>query len=399
MRLDDGLLRASASSKWQLSLLAKLEQIIVRAGFTDAQGKTLVRESLIGGADLKDDVEKEYYHSYAQALAILLVTLSPNLESMALYRVRWQWNSKSFPTMFYDFMKRAVSSPGCIPYLQKLRTIDFIPESPSPTNVDCPEFYEMFDCGPPLAVANYSSISITNCTVDTTTWRSIIAMAKRLEKVVFTTGGRDSADGPYEIHPHAIFGSLLWHRNSLAHLDLDIEGSLYEYFLFSRDWAMKYGMLRTELEEVSADHQHTMHRGTSSRCNRHPPQPADWLPEELLPMVLKGSSFRDFTKLKHLGIGVYQFYYFALGVGCGPEERYPSLADGLPESLESLRIYGYDKGAMEKKPQWLNFDLQLPDLDPHIARFLVEKDSKLPRLKLVEGLDECIPNAPNLWRG
>jgi hypothetical protein len=66
-----------------------------------------------------------------------------------------------------------------------------------------------------------------------------------------------------------------------------------------------------------------------------------------------------------------------------------SIADGLPPNLKSLRIYGYRKGS-SSMARW---DLPNLDLDAHISRFMGERESKLPNLKRIEGVNQCIPNS------
>ncbi|KAL4869022.1 hypothetical protein BDV12DRAFT_196645 [Aspergillus spectabilis] len=293
-------------------------------------------------------------------------------------------------------MRRANSQPDSISYLQNLRTVEFPPENP--TSIDEEDhgdgyLFELYDAfeslglvgrlpamqsffldgmeieeglgRPPPASADYSRISIKHSSVEIDAWRIIIASAKRLEEVVYTIGGRIPLNGSFIVYPHAIFNSLLSHRDSLERLDLNLEDSLDPDLLFDQKRGLETGM-----SDESEDH-------------------------DALLAYLKGASFKDFTKLKHLSIDVYQFYYFARGIGNENNERDISLADGLPQSLESLRIYGYEEG-VPYKPH-LQPDLKIPDLDPHIANFMEEKDSKLPRLKQIEGLDKCIPDCKIFW--
>jgi hypothetical protein len=65
-----------------------------------------------------------------------------------------------------------------------------------------------------------------------------------------------------------------------------------------------------------------------------------------------------------------------------------SIVDHLPPNLESLCIYGYEKGM---KP-WVE---GLPDdvFDRQLEILLAEKDIKLPRLTYIEGIVELIENA------
>ncbi|KAL4788388.1 hypothetical protein BJX76DRAFT_316401 [Aspergillus varians] len=208
-----------------------------------------------------------------------------------------------------------------------------------------------------------------HCLLSYGTHCTAIESSKRLEELVLSIGGRCSLGGWIStVYPNAIFKSLLSHRDSLRHLDLDFEGHVLTDELSDTTGGFtsyeKYGAW----EEVDGD-----------EVIEPPKKP--------LAELLKGKSLREFTEMKHLSIGIHLLYHFAGGVGNDKEVEHTSLADGLPQSLESLRVYGYDKSQ-----QTLMY--QVPDLrlDLHIAKFMAEKDTKLPRLKRVEGVEEYIPN-------
>lgn len=108
--------------------------------------------------------------------------------------------------------------------------------------------------------------------------------------------------------------------------------------------------------------------------------------------------------MKDLSIGVHILYLYARGYGGNRlhNESF-SLVDHLPPDLVSLRIYGYKKGM---KPQLKCVFQNL--LEDQLAKLMAEKDEKAPRLAVVEGIEEPIPNGETvegpengdkLWKG
>ncbi|KAL4909236.1 hypothetical protein BDW74DRAFT_174436 [Aspergillus multicolor] len=184
------------------------------------------------------------------------------------------------------------------------------------------------------------------------TYCAAIDSTKRLYELVISAGGR-SCPGVtiytsefYAVYPELIFDSLLAHRDCLQYLDLDFEKNVDLSKLF--DPTTTWFKIDDEW-------------WPNLPYQRELPSPPETLAE-----VLQGKSFREFTRLKH--------------------RDDISLADGLPSNLESLRIYGYKKG----DPLVYMQDLKM---DYHIAKLMEEKETKLPHLMRVEGVEEYIPNA------
>lgn len=94
--------------------------------------------------------------------------------------------------------------------------------------------------------------------------------------------------------------------------------------------------------------------------------------------------------MKNLSLGIHLLYFLAQGIGGDQEVKEASFAiiDHLPPSLESLCIYGYDKG-MKPKDQGLPDDV----FDRQLEKLLAEKDRKFPRLTYIERIDELIEKA------
>ncbi|KAJ5514293.1 hypothetical protein N7463_003845 [Penicillium fimorum] len=64
-----------------------------------------------------------------------------------------------------------------------------------------------------------------------------------------------------------------------------------------------------------------------------------------------------------------------------------AIVDHLPPSLEALCIYGYEKG-MKLHVEGLPDDV----FDRQLEKLLAEKNTQLPRLTYIEGIDELIEN-------
>jgi hypothetical protein len=204
-----------------------------------------------------------------------------------------------------------------------------------------------------------------------------IESAKRLKEFTYAIGGRGSSDGMLSnFIPDHVLRALLMHADSLVHLDLDVEAELPLVHIFD-------STLRQHLLDDSED---------PSRS--HPAYKLEWADElqELEPEQSTQSSpcsLRGLTNVKNLSLGIHLLYYLSRGIGADQvDDASFAIVDHLPPSLEALCIYGYGKGM---KPQIKS----LPDdmFDRQLEKLLAEKDTKLPRLSYIEGIDELIPNA------
>ena len=117
---------------------------------------------------------------------------------------------------------------------------------------------------------------------------------------------------------------------------------------------------------------------------------ADELPELQLEQGGQSSpcSLRRLTKVKNLSLGIHILYYLSRAIGADQvDDASFAIVDHLPPNLEALCIYGYEKGM---KPQVEG----LPDdvFERQLEKLLAEKDTRLPRLSYIEGIDEFIEN-------
>ena len=357
----------------------------------------------------------------AKALAALLVSVSPLLEFLSFCpvgqepskfaKLRAQSNGTPLEEsdyFFKQFLDRANSrSQETLPYLHHLRRVRFLVDPD--TKISCWYNYQPYDLYgslnlvrrlpaiesirvdaitdtggssimPPPRSANYSKITIRNSNVDSRYLVRTIQSAKRLEEFTYTIGGRGSSDGMSSFIPDHVLRALLMHADSLVHLDLDNEAELPLVHLFDPT-------LREYLLNESEDR--------SSRS--HPAYQQEWADElqELQPEQSSHSSpcsLLGLPNVKNLSLGIHLLYYLSRGIGADQiDDASFAIVDHLPPNLEALCIYGYKKGM---KPQIDG----LPDdvFDRQLEKLLAEKDTKLPRLSYIEGIDEFIENATTI---
>lgn len=355
----------------------------------------------------------------AQALAALLVSVSPRLESLSfcpvgqgpskLSKLTAQANGtplREDDYFFRHFLDRANSSPQeTLPFLHHLRQVRFLVDPD--TRIDRWYYYQPYDLygslnlvrrlpvvksirvdaimstqtpsiEPPPRSANYTGITIRNSSIDYHHLVRVIKSAKRLEEFTYTVGGRGSTDRSLSIFsPDHVFRALLLHADSLVHLDLDVEAE-------------------TPLAETfdSALGQHFFDNSDGRSPRSQPAYQQEWA-DELQELQLEQDgqsspcSLRGLTNLKNLSLGIHTLYYLARGIGADQvDDASFAIVDRLPPNLEALCIYGYERGM---KPQVKG----LPDdvFDRQLEKLLAEKDTKLPRLSYIEGVEEFIENA------
>lgn len=354
----------------------------------------------------------------AQALAALLVSVSPLLESLSfcpvgqepskLTKLRAQANGtplKESDYFFKHFLDRANSrSQETLTYLHHLRRVRFLVDpdtkiSPwynyqpydlygslnlarrllaiESVRVDAIMETESPSIEPPPRSANYSKITIRNSNVDSRYLVRTIESAKRLKEFTYAIGGRGSSDGMGNFIPDHVLRALLMHADSLVHVDLDVEAELPLVHIFDPT-------LRQYLLDDSEDR--------SSRS--HPAYQHEWADELQELQLEQGSqsspcSLRGLTNVRNLSLGIHLLYYLSRGISADQvDDASFAIVDHLPPNLEALCIYGYKKG-MKPQIEGLSDDV----FDRQLEKLVAEKDTKLPRLSYIEGIDEFIENA------
>lgn len=318
----------------------------------------------------------------AQALAALLVSVSPLLESLSFCPIAPVNNGTSLREndyFFKHFLDRASNIPQeALPFLHHLRHVRFLIDSD--TRIYLWYNYQPFDLHgslnlvrrlpavetirvdaimtvvipntvPPRRSANYTSITIQDPNIDYCHLVQVIESAKRLKEFTYTAGGRGKRRPIRNLSLDHVFQALLLHAESLMNLNLNVEAE-------------------TQLAETF-----------NPTASLHQP------PHQLdlgLPRSLRG-----FPNMKKLSLGIHTLYYLSRGIGVDRvDDASFAIVDHLPPNLEGLCIYGYKKGATPQVED-------LPDdvFDRQLEKLLAEKDAKLPRLSCIEGIDEFMEHA------
>ncbi|RAO69287.1 uncharacterized protein BHQ10_005299 [Talaromyces amestolkiae] len=393
---------------------------IRRAGFDSSQEEEKMLNILLQDPDTmhRNDSRTPFL---AQALAALLASVSPLLESLnlcfigmehpKLLRQNRQSDGAPFPEtdyFFKHFLDRVNSgSQKTMPFLENLRKVRFLVDAeeniwewfyyqphdlygsvnlvrrlPGVESVQFDGIFEEENVSviPPPRSANYTKITIRNSNMDLHHLVRIIESARRLEEFTYAVGGRASRDGVGLIKFFSlehVLRALLLHGESLLHLDLDMEGDISLTQIFQ-----PYDFDDDDPPPSSdpAYHHEWAEELQTLETDEHPVY--DWSS----PCTLRG-----LPKLKNLSLGIHLLYYLARGIGgdqVEEEEASFAIVDHLPPNIESLCIYGYEKG-MKPYIQGLPLDV----FDRQLEKLLAEKDTKLPRLTYIEGIDELIVNA------
>ncbi|KAJ5753979.1 uncharacterized protein N7511_008132 [Penicillium nucicola] len=402
--LDYGSVQSYTVKPPQRSLRPKdqvrLAAAIKRAGFCSPEEQEKMLNILLQNPASMDHNDPRAPF-LAQALAALLVSVSPLLESLSFCPLGQEPSQIPKKTaqangaplrksdyFFKHFLDRANSIPlETLPFLHHIRRVRFLVDSD--TKVHRWYYYQPYDLygslslvrrlpavesirvdavtsterpsiEPPPRSANYTSITIRNSNVDYHYLVRIIESARRLEEFTYAVGGRGSMDGMLSMFsPDHVFRALLLHADSLITLDLDVEAETPLEVTFDPS----LGSLHQPAYQQEVG---TVQREQGSPC-----------------------SLRGLTNLRELSIGIHTLYYLSRGVGADQvDDAAFSLVDYLPVNLETLCIYGYEKGMKSQVRD-------LPDcvFDRQLENLLAEKREKLPRLSYIEGIDELIENA------
>ncbi|KAB8269716.1 hypothetical protein BDV30DRAFT_242080 [Aspergillus minisclerotigenes] len=327
----------------------------------------------------------------AKALAALLISVG-QMEKLAFGPYGGHFPGKDFGFLNYLRRMAARREPTA---LQNLRHVRFLPDSDSiyEDNRLYSE-YDIYGClnlvrklpsiesvrfdamtlgkepgiWPSPRSANYTGIMLCHCAIPVDLG-IIIRSAKNLKRFTYTIGGEvDSTP----VFTRPLLESLLVHHNTLEYLNLDIESHTSELEMFDESSMKLCPREDYEQEEYEA-HWADELKELASQEQQRPPTPS-------VPCML-----RSFSRLKHLSIGSRVLYCYARGFGTGVTEPF-SLVDHLPPRLESLLIYGY--GSHDGEGLGSSPDI---GLNAQIAKFLEEKEQKLPLLSVIWGLDAPVP--------
>ncbi|KAJ5623066.1 hypothetical protein N7490_011671 [Penicillium lividum] len=384
--------------------LERLKAAIKRAGFTEGNKPQIMLHMLLQHhtRDLRDSSHM-CHMAFKQALAALLIAISPQLESLAIFHVG-EPSSEIENFALLTMLRRANQNSDSIPYLQNLKRIIFLPDDCSVGNDGfyyniAEDYYHRLNLvrrlpalksvsftlaswnneaglPPPPKSANYSEVNFThsNLAEMESEMCHIIDSSKALRKFTYTIGGRAQPEGGKVCVTLTSLIRCLWrHRHHLEELDLNVEDNVSSGEIYGNEGLESTeGIKRDEDTEYEEAWEGEM--------------------EELdldLETPPPNISLKDFPNLKSLGLGVHTLCFLARGIGPDRHEAKSfSLVHTLPSSLQSLRLYG--KG--EEGYSTGNHQPDL-DIDTLLETLVTEKSAKLPMLKTIEGFDPAIPRA------
>lgn len=338
-----------------------------------------------------------------QALAVLLMSVSPNLESIKLRPIGRYLKSGFAPLPLEQFLVRASNQfHHKNPPLQNLRRVDLL--HTDDTLVRDPILFNSYDllyhmslfdqlpsieqiCVggmeideegredlPPLS-SNIQRIELLHSVLPTMFLCSVITSSKRLQHFSHSVGGRATIDaGNWHMGFPAILRALLVHRESLESLDLDtdtdysstLEDEEFEDYFYSESGDSDCPDSDIDIDDDDGDRQAFMNQ------------------KSVVELIFQQTGcLKNFTALRRMTIGVKCLFGMALGIAI----QHPTttkLADLLPPHLEHLSIRGYNPGDNQF------YDMHIQDLFQKFVAGL------LPGLTEVTGIQEFIPNSETL---
>ncbi|KAL2864006.1 uncharacterized protein BJX67DRAFT_384186 [Aspergillus lucknowensis] len=394
--------RGYSERPWERTLgkedLVRLEAATLEAGFMAPEDQRIMNILMqavpdgIDGGDPEGFREAKIRTIYiAQAVAALLISVCPNLESLALgnYPVRDRTGDhepsgtdpyeKSMQYPLLRFLRSVNEKASRSRHLRRVRTIELLPTFPDSncnryTRCDfvgwaglisqLPKLESVTvqgmaqrgreNCGHGPESWNLQSISLRNSRVSTDLLMEILCSLKQLRSFTYTTGGRYTQSvWRFFFNPLTLFKCLLRHRTTLEVLDLDCEAQLHV--------DVESGRIRLQGQI-------------------HNPDITWQVPRPPLSLWTEYGSLKDFTSLTHLSIGLQCFISLAEGVRPSPTPAVGIL--DLPPNLRYLCIRGYEKG-------------KDPRIDTVMDRVIPAARAQCSNMPDIKGLDALIPQGCN----
>ncbi|KAM0315961.1 hypothetical protein ACHAPQ_011457 [Fusarium lateritium] len=234
---------------------------------------------------------------------------------------------------------------------------------------------------------NMKKLKITHCDISSESIARMISIPKFLEEFKLSVGGLRTAD---EVSPLVqslqIGKALAVHRDTLRVVDVDIDVALDRTADYPISEDNDEDEDEDEDEEERACRTARGRNGGSYGRERLAADKAISVHPKVTGEVAKEhgdaiGSFNDFPRLTHLSISIMALF----GAGGNDQSEPPfKLVECLPPSLEYFCLYGYVRGVN-------------PDDDEHIDEFLAKKREKLPKLKVVQGIEELVPGLKDVY--
>ncbi|KAJ5533570.1 hypothetical protein N7494_010122 [Penicillium frequentans] len=295
-----------------------------------------------------------------QALAAILISVSPNLESLVmtqpfsvfpgLYRGRERPQEDDVQFPLHRLLRRANAKPASTPYLHNLRKVYMIVDDENMDDrfymaLDFLECATLFDRLPSIESistdalcdddegearvvleprsSNISRIQIHHSALPSNFLVSLIQSCKVLREFQYSMGGRCVLGGWFApFNARTFIKSICPHKDTLEVLDIDAERNMH-YFSPS--------YFEEDRVDQEIDKQQRAHESDIEDDER----------QMLRSFSSNSGSLKEFRALKRLSVGIGFLVYFAMGVRENNEPRQPFLLpEALPESLEYLCIRG-----------------------------------------------------------
>ena len=328
---------------------------------------------------------------FAQYAAATLLVLCPDIETLVL-----EDNDIGVRGPVCQVLRRNNKSELPQPCLQKLKKVRFLPTSdlflgderyyirmdvlqllglfhrlPALESIGVDAVSPSNDAGYeesfPCASSAIKRIRMRHVSLPNTVIEALIRAPRALEEFTCTSGGRASEGGGFwSVFPE-IVGKALWcQRRTLRKLDLD--------------WDQYLGVpYRRKLEE-RPDEEVEEEEEEPGWEMVHSVKTADLENGKTYDSTI--GSLHDFERLTHVSIGV-QWLFGRKEYGKELPDAPFRLIDALPRSLKYLMIRGYRRGDQAK------YDEQIDEL-------MALKESRLPNLRTIEGVDQLVPSGRNV---
>ncbi|KAI0131846.1 hypothetical protein BJ170DRAFT_611515 [Xylariales sp. AK1849] len=355
----------------------------------------------------------EHNNEYASAAMVVLMSLCKNVTNLYIGGVGQQ-------TPLQDYLLKnnygLLSQQG----LQRVKQIEIIPLAPrmwderTYEDLEFLDYFRYFHRLPslemvtmdglaeyqanrelfPPGTANLKKLRIGHTDISSELLSTIIRAPRALEEFTVIEGGLWSVDGGSPItYPKTIGKSLLDHKDTLKVLDLDIgrglpytaSGAPEHLGYEGEDEGREESVYLGGRWEDSYAHEKDTYFNMDEAASQGPLFARD-IPDTREYGYTIGS-FHDFTALTQMSIN------FRLLFGPAKDWEPPRhlagqppfrLIAALPTTLEYFCLYNYEKG-------------ENVDIDDQLTEFMEKKADRLPKLKVVKGVDQMFESEGSRW--